>query len=151
MITPAICPPNEDSVTHLRMARTREESKEDNVEDRAEVCVYLDGSGIDGLAGAATVLFLDGLEVRSVHYQLGSLTQHTTYEAEVIGVLLALELLCQEQRAHMASIKLDNQAVIQALGTRSTKPAQSLLNMVCDACEEWTANDRQGCQWLSIS
>ena len=51
----------------------------DNVEDRAEVCVYLDGSGIDGLAGAAAILFWDGQEVRSVcydSYQLGSLTQH---------------------------------------------------------------------------
>ena len=141
-IAPAICPPNEDSVTQLRIAGTREESKEDDVEDRVEVCIYSDGSGVDGSAGAAAVLFWDGLEVRSVRYQLGSLTQHTTYEAEVIGVLLALELLHQEWRVHTASIKLDNQAVIQALGMCSTKPVQSLLNMVHDACKEWTADDR---------
>ena len=68
------------------------------MEDRVEVHVYLDGSSVDGLAGAAAVLFWDGLEVRSVRYQLGSLTQHMMYEAEVIGVLLVLELLRRERR-----------------------------------------------------
>ena len=68
------------------------------MEDRAEVHVYSDGSGVDGSAGAAAVLFWDGLEVRSVCYWLGSLTQHTTYKVEVIGVLLVLELLRQQQR-----------------------------------------------------
>ena len=115
------------------------------------MCVYSDGSGIDGSAGAAAVLFWDGLEVRAIRYQLGPLTQHTTYKAEVIGVLLALELLRRERRVHMASIKLDNQAVIQALGVCSTKPAQSLLNMVHGACEEWMAGDRQGHRQLGIS
>ena len=81
------------TVSPIRIAGTREESKEDNAEDRAEVHVYSGGSGVDSSAGAAAVLFQDGLEVRSVCYQLGSLTQHTTYKAEVIGVLLALELL----------------------------------------------------------
>ena len=129
----------------------REESKEDDAEDRAEVHVYSDGSGIDSSAGAATVLFRDGLEVRAIHYQLGPLTQHMTYEAEVIGVLLVLELLRQERRVHTASIKLDNQVVIQALGVCSAKPVQSLLNMVHDACEEWTAGDRRGRRRLGIS
>ena len=93
MIAPAIRPPNEDCIAHLRITGMREEIKEDDAEDRAEVCVYSDGSGVDGSAGAAAVLFWDGLEVRSIHYWLGSLTQHMTYEAEVIGVLLVLELL----------------------------------------------------------
>ena len=74
-----------------------------------------------------------------------------THEVEVIGVLLALDLLSQEHRVHTVSIKLDNQVVIQALGICSTKLAQSLLDMVCNACKEWTANDRQGHQWLSIN
>ena len=69
----------------------------------------------------------------------------------MIGVLLALELLHQERRVHTVSIKLDNQAVIQALGTHSAKPVQSLLNMVHNACEEWTAGDRRGCRQLGIS
>ena len=45
------------------------------------------------------------------------------YEVEVIGVLLALELLHWGCRVHTASIKLDNQVVIQVLGVCSTKPA----------------------------
>ena len=111
-----------------------------------EVHAYLDRSGIDGSAAAAAILYRDGQEVRSVRYQLGPLTQHMTYEAEVIGVLLVLELQHREHRVCTASIKLDNQAVIQALGICSTKPVQPLLNMVNDTCEEWMADERQGCQ-----
>ena len=48
--------------------------------------VYWDGSGIEGMASMAAVLFHDGQEIRSLQYQLGSLTCHTTYEAEVVGV-----------------------------------------------------------------
>ena len=125
-------------------AKTREESKEEDAEDRAEVCVYSNGSGVDGLARAATVLFQDRQEVRSICYWLGPLMQHMTYEAEVVGVSLALEFIHWKGRFCMVSIKLDNHTVIQALGAHSTKPAQSLLNTVHDVCKEWMANDMQG-------
>ena len=85
--------------------------------------VYSDGSGIEGMAGVAVVLFRDGQEIRSLRYQLGPLMCHTTYEAEVVGVLLVAELIRKEHAVHTATIRLDNQAVVQALGGRSAKPA----------------------------
>ena len=95
------------SITDLR-----EESKEEDVEDKVDIRVYSDGSGIEGMVGTAAVMFCDGQEAMSLRYQLGPLTQHTTYDVEVMGVLLALELIHRESAAHSATIRLDNQAVI---------------------------------------
>ena len=121
----------------LQITDTQEESREEAEEDRADVQVYSDGSGIKGMAAAAAVLFHDGQEVRSIRYQLGPLKHHTTYKVEAVGVLLAVELINRERAACTATIRLDNQAVIQALGGRSAKPAQHLLNSVHEACNEW--------------
>ena len=97
----------------------REKSKEEDAEDKVDICVYSDGSGIEGMVGTAAVMFCDGQEATSLRYQLSLLTWHTTYDAEVVGVLLALELIRRESAAHSATIRLDNQAVIQALGGHS--------------------------------
>ena len=137
MITPLAHPPNEDNTLQLQIADTWEESREEAKEDRANVQVYSDRSGIEGMAAVAAVLFHDGQEVQSIRYQLGPLKCHTTYEAEVVGVLLAVELINREHAACTATIRLDNQAVIQALGGHSAKPAQHLLNSVHEACNEW--------------
>ena len=40
-----------------------EESREEVEDDKADVQVYSDGSGLEGMAGAAAVLFHDGQEV----------------------------------------------------------------------------------------
>lgn len=149
-IMPPTRPPNEASGLQLQVADTREESREDDERDKADVQVYSDGSGIEGMAGAAAVLFRDGQEIRSLRYQLGPLTRHTTYEAEVVGVLLAAELIRKERAVHTATIRLDSQAVVQALGGRSAKPAQSLLNLVHEACHEWLADGRRRGRQLTI-
>ena len=89
-IAPMIHPPNEDSAVQLHIADSREESKEEDAEDKADVHVYSDGSGIEGMAGAAAVLFRDGQEAKSLRYQLGPLTWHTTYNAEVVRYIIPL-------------------------------------------------------------
>ena len=103
-IMPPTCPPNEVSALQLQVADTREESREEDEGDKADMWVYSDGSGIEGRAGAAAVLFHDGQEIRSLRYQLGPLTHHTMYEAEVVGVLLAAELIHKEHAVHTATI-----------------------------------------------
>ena len=80
--------------------------------------------GIEGMASASTVLFHDGQEIQLLWYQLGPLMCHTTYEAEVVGVLLVAELIRKEHAVHTATIRLDNQAVVQVLGSCSSKLAQ---------------------------
>ena len=99
-IMPLTCPPNEVSALQLQVADTWEESREEDEGDKADVQVYSDGSGIEGMASASVVLFRDGQEIQSLRYQLGLLTRHTTYEAEVVGVLLVAELICKERAVH---------------------------------------------------
>ena len=139
---PPTCPPNEVSVLQLQVVDMREESREEDEGDKADMQVSSDGSGIEGMAGAAAVLFHDSQEIQSLRYQLGPLMHHTTYEAEVVGVLLVAELICKERVVHTATIRLNSQAVVQALGSHSTKPAQSLLNSVHEACHEWLTDRR---------
>lgn len=76
--------------------------------------VYTDGSGIDGMVGAAAVLYKGKQITSSIHYGLGSLEEHTTFEAECVGLLLGLELLQRERGIKTSSIWLDGQGVIQA-------------------------------------
>src|SRR6266481_3038839 len=119
------------------MPDKRESSRAEDRTDQAEVRAYSDGSGIDGHAGAAAVLYRGNWVIKTLRYFLGPLTQHTTYEAEVVGVLLALKLLTDEGDTHTASIKLDNQAVILALNGRRAKSTQSLLNEIHTLCDRW--------------
>ena len=150
MIMPPTRPPNEVSVLQLQVADTWEESREEDEGDKADMWVYSDGSGIEGMASTAAVLFHDGQEIQLLMYHLGPLTCHTTYEAEVVGGLLAAELIRKERAVHTATIRLDSQAVMQALGGRSAKPAQSLLNSVHEACHEWLTDRRHHDRQLTI-
>ena len=61
-IMPPTPPPNEVSALQLQIADTREESREEDEGDKADMRVYSDGSGIEGMAGAAAVLFHDSQE-----------------------------------------------------------------------------------------
>ena len=65
-IAPSTRPPNEDSALRLQIADTREESREEVKGDKANVQVYSDGSGLEGMAGVAVVLFHDGQEVWTI-------------------------------------------------------------------------------------
>ena len=76
----------------------------------------------------------------------------------MVGVLLALELIHREPSVSSATIQLDNQAVVQALGSCSAKPAQALLNLVHEGSNDWLTSDsdsdgshgRQlGIHWIS--
>ena len=144
-------PPNKDSTLRLQIADTWEESREEVEDDKAHVQVYLDGLGLEGMVGAVAVLFRDGQEVWTIRYQLGPLTCHTTYGAEVVGVILAAELINRECAAHTATIRLDNQAVIQVLGGCSAKLAQYLLDLVHKACKGWLTDRQCNCRQLTIS
>ena len=69
--------------------------QEDNsVQAELEVMqVYSDGLGIDGQVGATVVLFQRNREPRVLRFHLGTATDHTVYEVELVGLLLALHLL----------------------------------------------------------
>jgi hypothetical protein len=53
-------------------------------------------------------MYKRGRYARSLRYSLGPLADHTTYEAEATGVVLALELLSIERGVNTAVVLLDN-------------------------------------------
>jgi ribonuclease HI len=75
-------------------------------------------------------LYKGGRRTAALRYHLGSLADHTTYEAEAVGVTLALELLSKEKAARLATILLDNQAVIQSVGHIKARSAQHIMEQV---------------------
>ena len=60
MITPSSHPPNWNDSLLMHIAESREESREEDLLDDSEVCVYSDGSGLNGEAGATAILFRGG-------------------------------------------------------------------------------------------
>jgi ribonuclease HI len=92
----------------------------------------VDASGIEGNAGAAAVLYKKGRRSKALRYCLGPLTDHNTYEAEAVGVALALELLSRERGIQTATLLIDNQGVIQSLSHVKPKPAQHVLGLIHD-------------------
>jgi hypothetical protein len=96
-ILPSLQQPGAAQLFSTDIAESREASKEGDRDDRADVKVYADGSGAEGGAGAAAVLYKGGRRTAALRYHLGSLADHTTYEAEAVGVTLALELLSKER------------------------------------------------------
>ena len=99
--------------------------------------VYCDGSGFEGGAGASAVLYKGNRIIKSLRYHLGPLTEHTVYESELIGLMLALHLLigltCQ--LLFTVIIGIDNQAAIRSLMNQKSKPAHYLLDKIHDATE----------------
>jgi hypothetical protein len=54
-----------------------------------------------------------------MRYELGSAKDHTVYEGEVMGMILAVELLKRERRrVRMVSLGIDNTAAIQVTTIR---------------------------------
>ena len=60
---------------------------------------------------------------------------HTVFEAEAIGLFLALHLLSSEQDVGKVKIQLDNQAVLSALLIRKPWPAKSIIDYVISQIE----------------
>ncbi|KNZ77825.1 hypothetical protein J132_03334 [Termitomyces sp. J132] len=95
------------------------------------VAVYCNGSGFEDGIGTSAVLFVKGVEKQHLCYHLRSKSEHTIYEAEIMGILLALHLLmllCNQLSA-LAMISSDSQATIKALVNQCPHPFHYLLNL----------------------
>ena len=100
--------------------------------------VYSNGSYIDGGVGMSTILFKHHRLMKVRRYYLGPQTKHTVYEAELMGIILALYLLIRltAQITRKALIGLNNQAAIWSLTNQSTKPSHYLLDHIHSAAEK---------------
>ena len=107
-------------------------SKEDAVLEFAQchtqTMIFTDGSCHDGKVGAAAALFINHEHVATMRYHLGNATDHTVFEAEAVGLILAAQLLLKHNAVTFpATIFADNQAVIRSSSKPSARPGHYLL------------------------
>jgi hypothetical protein len=106
--------------------------------DPTYIRIFSDSSGIEGMIGAAAVLYhlTNGNQItkHTLRYCLGPETKHTKYEGEVIGEILAQHLLLNETCGfgRHASMYIDNQASIMATQSISPAPGHHLLDILHD-------------------
>ncbi|KAJ1300203.1 hypothetical protein OPQ81_011951 [Rhizoctonia solani] len=99
----------------------KDEAVADEASCSAMVKIFTDVSMVGGHVGAAAVLQREGREpVKSREY-VGTDREHEVYQAEVIGLLMGLELLSREKEVTEAAIFIDNQAVVKTTQAGTTK------------------------------
>jgi len=138
-IRPVTRPPSHTHSFTTAKAKSREASIEFEKADTAEIKIFVDGSGIDGNTGAAVVLYRHGRPnpEKTLRYHLGDLTQHTNFEAEAVGLLMAMWMLRNQHimgRLHV-SIYIDSQALISSFSSRTPRSGQYLLEDIITYAE----------------
>ncbi|KAF9565437.1 hypothetical protein CPC08DRAFT_622521, partial [Agrocybe pediades] len=92
-----------------------------------------DGSGYQGKVGAAAIIYTDGAQqpTGTLRYHLGPAEEHSTYEGEAVGLILAAWLLrahCGQRVGSTAvSVYSDCQSVIKSVLAMRPGPGQHLL------------------------
>ncbi|THH28311.1 hypothetical protein EUX98_g5875 [Antrodiella citrinella] len=119
-------------------ARTKEAGVEEEKVwvEKPGVRVYVDGSGQGGGIGAAAALYVPGIlenSPRMLHYHMGRASQYTPYEADLVSIILGIELLWRQQAdetcmEHGASIAADNLCAIFNPQRQTSQPGHYLFD-----------------------
>jgi len=124
-------PPTYKRVFTTTIAESKEESIKDEEKDEADIRVYTDSSGYEGNVGTAVVLYRKGAKEleKILHYHLGPLTKHTTFEGEAMGSILSAWMLQGWQEVGKATVTsyTDSQAFIKSMGVRKSGSGQYLI------------------------
>lgn len=101
-----------------------------------EMHVYTDGSGIEGKVGAAAATRDRSGRWKTIKYELGTLEQHTVYEAKLIGMLLAIHMANSVKNLRKLTIYTDNQAAIKVLEDSAHGTQSYLTDHLNKSCEQ---------------
>jgi ribonuclease HI len=113
------------------IAVNKEASIEEDAKALEKVKVYSDGSAQDGKVGAAAVLIHAGKASRTLRYHLGPDTEHTVHEAELVGILLAMQLIQSEKAGRTTfAIGVDNQVAIATLRSNLRGPGHHIAREI---------------------
>jgi len=131
VIHPVSRHPALQSRIRVSIAKSREDAITEERDIDEGTKIFTDGSGHDGHAGAAAVLLRAAGQHKALRYHLGELTLHTVYESELVGLLLAAELIRRNPSIpEPFHIFLDNQAAIQAPTSVVTRMGQQLAQAI---------------------
>jgi ribonuclease HI/exonuclease III len=133
------------------ISASREQSIENEKQDGADFKVFTDGSDHDGGVGAAAVMYKKGWPRPIAHLKtyLGPTTEHNSYEAEVVGGILATWLIkiTPDTRQKSVSIYSDNQPFVKISRHPKATPGQYLLREFASAANKSQATIRL--KWIS--
>ena len=93
------------------------------------MCIYTDGSGYKGKVGSAAAYQTTEGSIITRRLNLGDLNKHTVFEAEVTGLILALDIIRSRPftKVEKVTILLDNQAAILAAGKPKKQSGQYII------------------------
>ena len=120
--------PKWQSTIYIKIVLNKEAAIEEKKDNKDEIQVYLDSSLIDGCVRKVAVIFRRGKEKKILHKHLGKAKEHTVYKAELVSIILALQLIQNIPIYRSASIVLDNTAAIQATKLMTSAPRSHLVN-----------------------
>lgn len=87
---------------------------------KGKIHIYMDGSGIENKNGAAATTKDRTGKRTSLRYQLGNVSHHTVYEAEIVGLILVTNLANKRNKLWKLILFSDNQAAIKTIQKRAT-------------------------------
>ncbi|KAF7372169.1 hypothetical protein MVEN_00076000 [Mycena venus] len=112
-----------------RIAQTKDDACADmeGIVAKGGFCIFTDGSGFEGGVGAAAVA-MKGLDMGETRQKyLGTEGEHTVFESEVCGAILALDIIAGTPRLTNVDLFMDCQPAIIALSSPKPQPGQYLL------------------------
>ena len=116
------------------VAKTRELSIEAERNDDARIRIYSDGSSSEAGVGASALMYETGQPGHTDRKaRLGEVTDHTTYEAELVGALMAVHLAAKVPPNSTVSIYVDNQSTLAAITSPPDGPGSHITEALNEA------------------
>jgi hypothetical protein len=117
----------------IEVPGNKDDSKSEDENAPEHIKIYADGSMHDGYVGAAAVLTRNGETEARLLYHLGSASDHTGFEVELIRILMDLHLIEKAAKRNITfALGADNQfdhiALVEFQQTRSLPCGRSSSN-----------------------